>query len=53
MRDQCYWVFKGPFTRRWWVLPPSGDNPELFPTHAEAIAYADKLARTTKNGAAP
>ena len=23
-----------------------------FPTHAEAIAYADKLARTTKNGGA-
>lgn len=23
---------------------------EPFPTHAEAIAYADNLARTTKNG---
>lgn len=27
------------------------DEPEeLFPTHAEAIAYADRHARTTKNG---
>ena len=35
----------------WEVFPPCNDNhdddvdPECFPTHAEAIAYADKRAR--------
>ncbi|MGQ3384507.1 hypothetical protein [Glutamicibacter sp. TV12E] len=27
-----------------------GASEENFPTHAEAIAYADAQARTTKNG---
>lgn len=49
MSEPRWKVQQGPFTRRWWVIPPR-DRRKHFPTFAEAISYADKQARTTTNG---
>ncbi|MGP9528165.1 hypothetical protein [Glutamicibacter sp. AOP5-A2-18] len=34
----------------WVAIESKYGEPEYFPTHAEAIAYADKQARTTNQG---
>ena len=32
----------------WYAADPTGDAAHEFPTHAEAIAYADRMARLGK-----
>ena len=42
-----WWVAKSKGFNRWLVMSPEfGGDGSMFATHAEAIAYADRMARS-------